>query len=748
MSFLNLPIFWLGAIAVSIPIVIHLLNKRKFDKVVWAAMRFLKISVEQNQRRIQIEDILLLLLRCLVLVFLGMALARPTLGCSAAGNLMGHQDVTGVIILDNSYSMSGTDGVRSRFEQAKIAAAQALDTMPSGSSVAVILASDVASPVIPEPTHDLVKVRRAITEARLCSRGSNLYPAVRMAIDTLKGRSAVRKEIYLLTDGQLVAWRQLGEIQKLLDGEKNEIRTSVVFVGGHEDENVAVSQLRMASGLAAVNRELYFAAEVRNYGSKPAESVRITLRVDSEAPSDEQTISQIPAGGSKTVSLRAKLREEGYHTVTAAIPADHLPADDVRTIAVRAINQAKVLLVDGAPARNARDDETYYLREALQPVARGARDQYFMKVTTVSSAELDQQKFDGYDAVIVANVADFSQRTLESLADYLRRGGGLMIFPGEATSASFYNENLVHKYHFLPAALGAEHGDPARRDKFFTLQNKQFQHPIASIWSDPANGTPASAEFYKAYELVPDDDPAAPGDKYAAEAGKPRVVLSFAGGAGDDSLKDKPAVMERNWGLGRVILFASTAGSKWSTLPVAAQGGVFLPLIDRTVASIVQRQDEALNIRVGDTFVFHPGDEAIGKEALFFKPGQKEEATDSRQIELPRSGAGGGGVPTLTYNQTDIAGEYVARMPYGPPVKFAAQIESDNNESSLDELSKQQTDQLAQACSVTRWAPGENLSARIETARTGTELWTHMAWILLILATGEMFLARWFSRSK
>src|SRR6476646_5933590 len=167
MSFLNLPIFWLGAVAVSIPIVIHLLNKRKFDKVVWAAMRFLKISVEQNQRRIQIEDILLLLLRCLVLLILGMALARPTLGCSAAGNLIGHQDVTGVIILDNSYSMSGTDGVRSRFEQAKLAAAQALDTMPSGSSVAVILASDVASPVIPEPTHDLVKVRRAITEARL-----------------------------------------------------------------------------------------------------------------------------------------------------------------------------------------------------------------------------------------------------------------------------------------------------------------------------------------------------------------------------------------------------------------------------------------------------------------------------------------------------------------------------------------------------------------------------------------------------
>src|SRR5437588_8832542 len=234
MSFLNFPIFVLGAIAVSVPIIIHLLNKRKFDRVVWAAMRFLRISVEKNQRRIQIEDLLLLVLRCLVLLLLGMALARPTLGCSAANAMLGQQDVLGVIILDNSYSMSGTDGVRSRFEQAKLAADQVLNTMPPGSSAAVILASDLANPVIPEPTHDLSKVRRTIQEARLSSRGSNLYPAVKLAIDTLKGRSTIRKEVYAFTDGQLVAWKQLGEIQNLLEAEQKEVGSRVILVGEKE----------------------------------------------------------------------------------------------------------------------------------------------------------------------------------------------------------------------------------------------------------------------------------------------------------------------------------------------------------------------------------------------------------------------------------------------------------------------------------------------------------------------------------
>ena len=76
MSFLN-PIMLAGLAAVSVPIIIHLLNRRKFQKVVWAAMRFLQTSVEKNQKRMRIEDLILLALRCLLLALLALALARP-----------------------------------------------------------------------------------------------------------------------------------------------------------------------------------------------------------------------------------------------------------------------------------------------------------------------------------------------------------------------------------------------------------------------------------------------------------------------------------------------------------------------------------------------------------------------------------------------------------------------------------------------------------------------------------------------
>ena len=238
---LNPLMAWIGAFAVSVPIIIHLLNKRKFERVVWAAMRFLRLSVEQNQRRMRIEDLLLLALRCLLLLLLGLALARPTIRSLGAGGWLGQAKVTSVVLLDNSYSMSAADGAKSRFENAKEAAVKAIDSLPAGSSVAVLLASDATpSGPIPEPTFDLDLARRTVRDAKVCDRSTNLYPAVKTAVDTLKNRRAGAREIYLVTDTQALGWKQFTDIRNALEEVRREVRAHVVRgqavvidLGGH-----------------------------------------------------------------------------------------------------------------------------------------------------------------------------------------------------------------------------------------------------------------------------------------------------------------------------------------------------------------------------------------------------------------------------------------------------------------------------------------------------------------------------------
>lgn len=744
MGFLN-PFLLFGLTAVSVPIIIHLLNRRRFQKVVWAAMRFLRISVEQNQRRMRIEDLILLVLRCLLLALLALALARPALRTSAT-DVFGQSKVTAVIILDNSQSMALSDGTLTRFDKARKAAEQALDTMTGGSSTAVILASDIAAPVIPEPTFDLNLARKVLREAILTDRATDLAPALARAIDILQGRLAIRKEIYLFTDGQAAGWRQIEEIRKGLARVKTGIRAHLVLVGEHENRNLAVSGLRIASELTPVRQPLRFEVRVSNYGREEARDVRVTLSVDGEPPSAEFAVPVVGAGESKSVSLFTKLRTEGYHSVTARIPPDRQPADDHRTVVVRALKEVRVLLVDGEPGAEPRENETFFLRNALVPVAPEDAPNFFIKPTRVTLAELPGARLDDFDAVVLANVPQCSEATANNLAAYLRRGGGLIIFPGGRVDTAFYNDVLSRKFQFLPATLGSPRGQADQEDKFFTLQAEGYEHPMVSIWNDPGSGTLASARFFRAFELKPvpydaeqakqaDAEPAAKSPEAkprtpTQEAGEPRLILKYADGT--------PAVMERNWGLGRVILFSSTADSAWNDLPVRP---AFVPLMHRALGSIVLHQDEGLNIRVGAKFSRRVGVELLGKDVLVFKPRQTDAVRDLRRIEMV------GGWPTFQYDQTDLAGAYDLSV-VDPPVKMKFAAGSDPLESSLDELSPEQRKLLETVAHLVEWGPKFSLRETVERQRTGLEFWLPLLLVALLLAVVETFLAQYFSRSK
>ena len=150
MTFLN-PLLLFGMAAIAAPILIHMFMNRRIKQVVWAAMQFVQASVQKNKRRMRIEDLLLLALRCLILILLALALARPVIGrvSDARGGKGGE---TAAIAIDNSYSMGQSDSSASRFDQARVAAEQVIDSLPAGSSVAVLLFSDVVRASIAEPT--------------------------------------------------------------------------------------------------------------------------------------------------------------------------------------------------------------------------------------------------------------------------------------------------------------------------------------------------------------------------------------------------------------------------------------------------------------------------------------------------------------------------------------------------------------------------------------------------------------------
>src|SRR3954454_8572202 len=101
-GFVTWAFFWAGLGAVAIPIVIHILNRRRFKTVTWAAMDFLLRAMKKNRRRLRFEQWLLLATRCLVVFLLGMALARPLACENPTMALMGGRSGVSVFVIDNS----------------------------------------------------------------------------------------------------------------------------------------------------------------------------------------------------------------------------------------------------------------------------------------------------------------------------------------------------------------------------------------------------------------------------------------------------------------------------------------------------------------------------------------------------------------------------------------------------------------------------------------------------------------------
>src|SRR5215469_15199792 len=141
-SFVSWPMAGAAAALISVPIIIHILNRRRFKTVTWAAMEFLMRAMRKNRRRLEFEQWILLATRCLLIALLGFALARP-LGCekSSLARVAGRTGLN-VIVLQNSYStayQADHPGARTHFDQAKRDAQLLINQMsPGGESVVLI----------------------------------------------------------------------------------------------------------------------------------------------------------------------------------------------------------------------------------------------------------------------------------------------------------------------------------------------------------------------------------------------------------------------------------------------------------------------------------------------------------------------------------------------------------------------------------------------------------------------------------
>jgi Aerotolerance regulator N-terminal/von Willebrand factor type A domain len=659
------PALLAGVAAASIPIVIHLLNRRKFREMPWAAMRFLMAAIRKNQRRIRIEQWLLLAIRTLLILLVVMAMAKPFL--EAFGNVIAGGRTHRVLVLDNSLSMGYATSGTSRFDEAKEVAARIVKDSRPGDAVSLIMMGSPPHVVIRDPLPNLNEVQKEIHELSLSDGATDLLASFGKIDQVLDVSSIPQKEIIFLTDLQGTSWRRKNaKEQEALDIILTKLaarrpRSVVIDLGKDGSQNRAITDLRVEAPVVTAGSTVMVRGVIRNFGPSRVDGVSVHLIVDDRL-GPEQALD-LPVNEDVPVIFNHQFTTPGDHVVELRMEADQLPLDDSRVLVVPVKESLKVLLVDGHFKSEPFQSETDYLGEALAPSEGSPGQQGMIRPEVITESELAHRELGkNFDVVVLCNVGQFTQENVTELEDFLKQGGGLVIFGGDQVMADNYNRLLyADGKGLLPAEIGPMMGDAAKKGAKFGFDPLGYRHPIVAEFrgeSDQVIAGLTLALVWQYHKLkLPKDSTA-------------QVALAF-----DDH---DPAVIEAPHGRGKVILVATSADADWTTWPLHNS---YPPIMQQIVLQAASGRLAERNIRVGQ-----PYDQSFPLAG----PSVTATVAPPRGQPLVTRLQGAGGTSQLHFEQTELAGRYQVRI--GPPltVENAFSASSDPAESDLSKL-----DQLA-----------------------------------------------------
>jgi len=443
---------WLGLAAA--PIVIHLLNRRRYRVLQWGAMQFLDESVAKSSKRLRIEQLLILLIRMLIIAFVVYAMARPHL--PGALPLVPEQRPkrNAIVVLDRSLSMRYDEPRVSNFAQAKEAVARIIGVMQDGDSLNVVLAGGKPQTLAPEPIVQLDRLTELLKDVEPVGTESNFAQAFEEALSQLEKSHNPLREIYVVTDRSAFGWHAESESHwyaalARLQNASPKPKVHVLQVGVQQRENAAVVGLTPAVGSIGIYQPTRFDVRISNFGEEKRTKLNVIFSVEDDA--NQQIVQvDVPPGESVTTSFHHRFTAPGSRLVKASITPDALPLDDEMQTSVDVYDAIPVLLVDGRPGRSSPSPNMERvqgvrspLELALRPRDRDNPDfKSLLTVQSCSPAEMPSLSSTRFHIVVLHDVPVLTHQQVSDLERYVDSGGGLLIFPGERTSPDACNVQL------------------------------------------------------------------------------------------------------------------------------------------------------------------------------------------------------------------------------------------------------------------------------------------------------------------
>ncbi|MCA9117816.1 MAG: BatA domain-containing protein, partial [Planctomycetaceae bacterium] len=577
------PLLLWGLALGGLPILIHLLHRRRYRETTWAAMRFLQQAIRSSSRRIRLEHLLLLIVRTLIVLLVVLALARPY--AESFARFFGtEQPAHHIIVIDDSLSMSYRHEGETRFDRAREMARRIVSSAPQGHAFNLIrLTGSGPRSVISRPSWQKNEVLREIDRLEQAWGQAELAPTLEEISRAVQQLPEMRRrQVYLISDLQRSTWwpdvaAQREELRSRLARLAEGSTLSVLDTGTALSPNLAVKELLVEQQLISVGQPVLIRTVITSSGPTAPASGTVEL-VAGGRVTQSRTIS-FDAERETVAEFTHTFTEGGEQVLEVRLPEDLLPADNTRRIVLPVHDRFRVLLVNGVPAGLPQRQATWYLSNALQsenePGATGSR----LELQTVPDAELSRTSLNQYDCVLLSNVAVLTSRETDMLRAFAEAGGGIGIFPGNRILTQRWNETVFQPENpLIPVRFDGRVGNARNPSTTWSFDTNDLSHPIVAPFQESPGTGLESTLIWEYLKIVPLPDAAV------------STVLPLSSG--------DPAIVEAEVGEGRIILFATSADDQWSTWTTLG-GGAFVPMVRETVQRLLTGRGGTRQLTVG-----------------------------------------------------------------------------------------------------------------------------------------------------
>jgi hypothetical protein len=600
MTFLN-EILLAGAAAFLIPLLIHLLNKRKVITVPWGAMHLLQEVIRQRKRKWKIEQWLLLAVRISIPIVLALCLAQPVLTALRAFGL-GRTSL--VMLLDDSFSMRAPAAGGSPADRARLDLPRMLEVQPKGSDVQIVLAGGNSRKLLDQSTTALDALPKQLADVPTQAGPMKVNDALQTAAAALSKATSGARELAIVSDFQASDWQSvvdgvpLPALEALL---KQEPKPQVTFYRLASDltENLSIASADLSALVVAEKQPVGLRVRIQNHGIRPWQDVAVHLEVDGARLRTSRV--SLPPEGESVIAFTHAFDHVGDHSLAVRIEGDSFADDNAFYTVVQVRNQLNVLLVDGDPSSAPLEGSADFLELALTPYQAAENNTLrdLIRITKVEARRIRDDDLKGKEVVILADLDRLQGSRLSDLEKFVKAGGGLIIFAGPHADLDWYNRDFFRKGDGLyPANIKglqrASGTTPAR------LLQQRLTHPATIYFNEARGGRLQDAEFQSWWEFE------------THEKAKPILQLD----------RGTPLFIEKAHERGRVIAAATTADAEWTNLPLQP---FFVPLMQRLVTYLATQSTISAWDQVGAPLRIVMGKERIGVEYTLRDPtGQAE----------------------------------------------------------------------------------------------------------------------------